>query len=180
MSTRNAVPHLIMVLKRDESYGSVRLNAEVCYRNMPGKTFNPTHDTGTVLNPQFEPWSDNPYGQFQNLQVTALLDTDSTLNDGRSYGWEYSYHNVFDVNLDFAQQIVKTLRRLNSAMSKLRAERGTPNTFAEYLTHFANAIGCTRFAEYSKELRADGTHWVWMDIDQMHAWVRKHERHNHT
>lgn len=177
VNTRRHAPHLLMVLKRDDSYGSARLNAEICYRNMPGKTFNPTHEHGAVLNPHYDPWKEtNPHGQFQNLTVSALVDTSGDLNNGQTYGWEYSYRNVFEVKLDFAQQMFTTLRWLDGGMKKLRGERGAPGSFAEYLTNFANVIGCTQFAEYSKDLRADGTRWIWMDIDQMRSWVHNHER----
>lgn len=115
------------------------------------------------------------YDQYADLHVRAALDVNGNVNGGQSYAWSYDFR-PYAVNLPRAQSIVTFLRRTDRQMAALAHRLGAPSDFAGYLTHFAVALGITAFAEYSTELRHDGTHWTWMDVDQMRAWVRGHER----
>jgi len=168
-------PDLLLVLARTDRHGVAELLGTVCYRYDPALESGwDKHKPGTVLSPHFT----NPAGRYDpyaDLHVRAALDVNSNVNDGRSYAWTYEFR-PHSVDLRRAQSMATFLRRTDRQMAALAQQFGAPTDFASYLTRFAVALGITVFAANSAELPHDGTHWKWMDVDQMRAWVRHHEQ----
>lgn len=168
-------PDLLLVLARTTRHGSTELTGSICYRHDPDLASSwDRHERGTVLSPLFER-ADGRYDRYADLQVRALLDTSGDINGGRSYGWSYEYRPL-SVDLQRAQSMTAFLRRTDQQLAALTRTLGTPGTFADYVTHFTLALGITTFAEHSSDMRADGTHWRWMDVDAMRAWINRHEQ----
>ncbi|GIE90477.1 hypothetical protein [Actinoplanes regularis] len=171
-------PELLLSLSRTDRHGFTELGAVICYRHQPGVTpGGSSHDPGTVLSPLFNDYGDprDRYSQYADLHVRASLDTVGDVAGGHAYGWCYEYR-PHTVNLTRAQSMATFLRRTDRQMAALAHQMGTPGDFADYLTHFAVALGITRFAEYTDRIRPDGTRWRWMNADQMQAWIRRHEQ----
>lgn len=169
---------LLLSLSRTDRHGHTELGAVVCYRHQPGLTPGGSgHEPGTVLHPLFDDYTDpvGLYAQYADLHVRALLDTTGDLADGHAYGWSYEYR-PYTVNLARAQSMATFLRRTDRQMAAIAQHMGTPDDFADYITHFAAALGITSFGEHTNRLRPDGTHWMWMDADGMQAWIRHHEK----
>jgi hypothetical protein len=167
-------PDLLLVLARTDQHDVAELVGTVRYRYDPA--LEPSRhglEPGAVLIPQFT----NPagrYSDYADLYVHAALDVDGYVNEG-AYRVKYEYRpGVVDLHL--AQSTTHVLRHLDRQMTELAQQLGAPNDFAGYLTHFAAALGITVFAEDCAKLQPNGTHWKWIDVEQMHAWVRQHER----
>ncbi len=80
------------------------------------------------------------------------------------------------MNLARAHSMATFLRRTDRQMTAIAQRMGIPDDFADYLTHFAVALGITSFGEHNNRIRPDGTHWRWMDADGMRTWIRRHEQ----
>jgi hypothetical protein len=174
MKPTPARPDLLLVLARTARHGTAELFRTVCYRYDPTlATGWDKHKPGTVLSPLFTD-PGGRYDQYADLHVRASVDVNN-VNNGRSYAWAYEFRPI-TVNLPRAQSMAAFLRRTDRQMAALAQQLGSPTDFADYLARFALALGITVFAEHCAELRPDGTHWKWMDVNQMRAWVHHHER----
>lgn len=166
-------PNLVLVVKYDADNGfggwHGQLTAVICYSN-DGPIARAVHDPGALLSPT---WSGSVdlYQDYADLMVTGSLsqDFDGWLN------WEYTYRNVYSVDLPRATAMAKTVRRLDKAMGTLAEVRGTPTDFSTYLARFAEVIGCHRYAERSDTMLPNGSLWRHLDVDGMRRWVAKRE-----
>jgi len=166
---------LLLVLARTDRHEFAELVGTVCYRYDPAVDRGwDKHEPGTVLSPHFTD-PDGRYDRYADLHVRAALDIDGHVNEGRSYAWTTEFRPN-SVDLPRAHSMATFLRRTDRQVAALAQQFGAPSDFAGYLTRFAVALGITVFAEHCAELQPDGTHWTWMDTEQMRAWVRQHER----
>ncbi|WP_432983181.1 hypothetical protein [Dactylosporangium sp. CA-233914] len=181
---------LVLVLARTEQHGIAELVGTICYRYTPnidatapprGRRSARRLDSqgfryaapGDLLNPHFEN-ADGVYDRYADLCVRASIDTGGITDDRRCWGWRYEYRPLA-VDLPRAESMTTMLRRIGRQLDSLDAQFGRPATFADYLTRFATALGITSYAVYSQQLRADGTHWIWLDADGMRSWIAHHE-----
>lgn len=174
MKSSRPRPDLLLVLARNNRHGFTELIGNLCYRHDPDHA-KPCdrHERGTVLSPLFE--SGGRYNPYADLHVRALLNVKGDVSEGRCYGWSYGYRPL-TVNLARAQTITAMLRRTQRQLAALAQQWGTPADFAAYVSHFAVALGIAAFAEHTAQMRPDGTHWRWLDVDQMRGWIRQHEQ----
>lgn len=167
-------PNLILVLNysADNDFGGWHgnLTAVICYSN-DGPIARTGHDPGAVLSPSWTASADL-YPDYADLTVTGSLS--HAFDDWLS--WEVHYRSVSTVDLPRATAMTKTLKHVGKAMTVLQQTRGTPADFAEYLTRFAEVIGCRRYAQRADHLLPTGTHWRHLDVDGMRRWVAKQEK----
>jgi hypothetical protein len=110
--------------------------------------------------------SDDTLVALADLAITAYHNEDF----GGWYGWAVEYHDAHSIDLRRAELMTKQLRKLNKAMAKLDEQFGTASDFPTYCGRVAHALGCTNpnpFGRYSKEMRANGTHYHWMNVDYL-------------
>ena len=165
---------LLIVLARAEEHDIAKLVGHVCYRYDPKITTGAGYaNPGDVLSPMFER-PDGVYDRYADLDVRARIDTGGITPDGRCWGWRHMYRPG-SVELARAQSMTAVLRRLDRQLGALDTHLGQPISFGDYVARFATALGITNYAVHSPQLRPDGTHWIWLDTDGMHDWVRHHE-----
>src|SRR4051794_5498652 len=80
---------------------------------------------GDIRNFSDHSWPREP---LADLIIGAQVDN-SGLRD--PYGWDKgpTYEHPYEVTLDRAEAMVKTLRRINRGLDKIRAEYGYPETY---------------------------------------------------
>jgi hypothetical protein len=164
---------LLLVLARTEQYGVAYLTAQICYRYDPTIAGRMSYAApGDVLSPVFE-HPDGTYDRYADLTARANVDTNG-IGDGSSFGWRHEYR-PHSVDRRRAESMTTFLRRLDRQLTALETQLGVPATFADYLAHFAAALGITRYAVPTTQLRPDGTRWISLDADGMRRWVSHHE-----
>lgn len=85
---------------------------------------------------------------FNGMRLSDLRISSQGNNidaDRRLYGFDVVYRDSYAVDLHAAEEMVKTLRRIDRRLAALNAKYGTPATFGAYLGRVADAIGATRF-----------------------------------
>ncbi|MEU1881910.1 hypothetical protein ABZ470_31810 [Streptosporangium sp. NPDC020072] len=162
--------NIVIVLKAGFEYGVGKMSAEVCVQN---NGIAPSHNEGILLNPMMGGHSDweRKYGHLANLRAKAFLDR----NGKAAYGWSVEYADPGTVLLADAEIMVKTLRRTDRVMGHLAKEFGTPDSFGQFVAHFAASLGCTRFAVRHATPQPDGTYYKWLDTNGMLRWVASAE-----
>lgn len=163
MTAKKGAANLVVAVKADNENGIRRLRASILYRD--------PEDRMRLLTPLFDEYGPaREYAAFAGLELTAYLDENRDLNDGRPWGFSCHY-NIEHLELAQARVIVKTLRRIQRGLDDLAAERGHPRDFATFVINVASLFGVRGYAEYSRQQRLDGSHWRWMTADQLHRWV---------
>jgi len=88
------------------------------------------------------------------------------------YGYRASYGNVFSVDLERAEAMVKLLRKIDRELNKITAEWGYAESFGAYVTRVAKALGVNHFMWH---IRGQGTMYAENeyrtgDVPAMQAW----------
>lgn len=89
------------------------------------------------------------YGESQNglkldsLQASSQGSETSSDNTRSLYAWSIEYH-CSHVDLERVKGMAKTLDTVSKRMVKTAATYGRPQTYGQFLLHFARAIGATR------------------------------------
>ena len=96
-------------------------------------------ETGQIRNP-----SDHPFTDAQ-FYVQWNGEDDATRPE-HTYAWSLNYANVYSVDLDKAERMVKFLRKVEKAESKTPIR---PTTFGQYVTLMASALGITKLVKPS-------------------------------
>ena len=159
--TEEKKPIALLFEAKKESWGTLRLNISVVeYHN--GEIRNPP-SMGSY-------W---PNREFCGLTCTAFPD-----DEGKLIGWEYVYREIYSIDAETAELMAKTLRHIEKRMKALAQKFGHPQTFAQYVIHFSNAIGTQTFLKrrngksgfYSENEYMEGDaesliHWVNVALD---------------
>lgn len=83
-----------------------------------------------------------PREPLADLAVTAQADS---TGDGDFYGWRTQYSDVFAADLPRVEEMVKVLRKVERAHTKLNAELGYPESFGSYAARTAQILGIQSF-----------------------------------
>ena len=123
--------YLLFEIKR-ESWGSVYLS------------FRPVH----LRN------KDNGDQQVISAYVNEIsgdLDCQAMLDKERKelITWDFQYH-TFSVNRRVAEEYHQSLSKIGKVMDKLNSKWGIPETFGDFVTRFANAIGVVGYLKRNK------------------------------
>ncbi len=102
-------------------------------------------------------------GPYDDLVVRAQAHMKS--GDAEFYGWSVVYRQPYEVNLDRAETMVKTLRKVNRHMEKLTTKFGSPQNFAEYVGRVADALGAASDNPFGvpSTMYPDGQRWTNVD-----------------
>lgn len=100
-----------------------------------------------------------------DLVIGAQYDGATANHD--PYGWDVEYRDVFSADLRRVEGMVKTLRKIERGLEKLRGEWGYPDTFAAYVTRVAKVLGIATFGykHDGRESFYDGNDYRWTDAD---------------
>jgi hypothetical protein len=135
------------------------------------------HDEGRMRNVVWGTYSDaSQWDALDGLTVQGLIDDSDDAREGQVWTQTYDYKVIHRLDLEHAQACVKTLRRLERGLDKIRERRGYATDFADFLMRVAEVFGCRRYATYSSELRMDGTHWRFLTPDALRDWVRQNQK----
>lgn len=153
-------PELVMQVSTQNPYGgTTQLVGNVVYRD--------PKDRLRLLSPLFG--FNEPYSDYADLHVSSYVVEPL---EGRTYGDTISFR-PHQVEIDRAQSMTATLRRINRGLERLDQQLGRSPDFATFLIRTAHILGCVTFAEYTEEMRPDGTHYRWMDPDTVRWWISK-------
>lgn len=106
-----------------------------------------TEGHGSIQNPRSDAYDLGQFGGLYLSHLTADSQGDDRHYDGRLnterklYGFDVRYKNVYSVDTRTAVAMAKTLKRVDAKLSKLYEQRGHTESFGEYLTRFAEAVG---------------------------------------
>lgn len=110
---------------------------------------------------------------FADLQVNALCDRTTSLNE--TYGWTVEYREVFSVDLKRAAAMVKTLRKVESGLTRMQGELGYPESFPAYLARVAKVLGIKSFGWKigGRDSLYSGNEYRWTDASGMGSYVNE-------
>jgi hypothetical protein len=126
-------------------------------------------------------WSSEQWGEYRDLEIYSQgVDTDTPR---RLYGWEVQFERRSFIRLHEAEEMTRTLRRIERSLEKQKQSYGYPHTFGQFCGRVAIAIGATRFLFQHEEPSPDGYVYDVTDlahgigrIDQMvEEWVKEGE-----
>ncbi|WP_188187531.1 hypothetical protein [Nonomuraea sp. SYSU D8015] len=155
--------NLVIVLDHTRFQGFGHIYAKPFVEN---NGFEPT-GKGDLLAPGLGSrwgWERN-YNWLRDLRTSAQYTIGHA--DGGLYGYDIHYSQPFSVQLYQAEAMVKALRKIHREMDKLKSTHGYPDSYGEYVAHFAIAIGCNRFATWQNGTRS----YMWMNTAEMRTWV---------
>jgi hypothetical protein len=165
-TTTKTKPDLRLTWTTKYSYEDIMV-----FKALVGYMVTPDHpgDTG-LRNPRADRWDSEGTAQYDNLAITAQID--SGKENPTWYAARLVYSEPYEVDLIQAERMVKLMRRLTKALDKFDTQFGRPEDLAAFCGRVATALGCSTdrpFGEYSKELTINGTHYRWTDIDGLRS-----------
>lgn len=146
-----------------------------------------------TLRLRFEPVRMLPDGELRNY-VEGYPDAHTWLADLRitaqqtaglaeqPYAWRVQYMKPYSVDLERAEIMVKTLRKIARGLERLEAEFGYPESFAAYVTRVGSLLKVKQYGWRAErgETFADGTGYRWTDaagiVSHVQMVVRDHNK----
>lgn len=128
-------------------------------------------DGGEIRN--FVGGSFDPHA-LEDLTVTAQADRASD----DAYGWRVEYSRPYSVDLRRAEQMAKTLRKVDAGLRRIEKRDGYPESFGQYLARVATVLGVDpQRRGWRKGPDANGIvppgEWRWTDASGLTAHVRQ-------
>lgn len=151
---------LLPTLDDDHSDGARRLVAAAVSVDEHGHLYQP-RDHGT---PEEVALAD--------FRITAFLDS----SEEHAWGFSHGYQPYL-VDLDRAETIVRTLRKIAKGLDKATAERGHVTDFADYLFRVAKILRIRSFYLRNSDRRREitGQAFAQVDATSIQHWVREQE-----
>jgi hypothetical protein len=121
-------------------------NVAVCearfvYVTSDGDVRYPSHDTYG---------DDTGTGHLEDLRVRAQVNTD-LVNDATDwYGADCAYRQPYEVDLEWAKLMVRTLTTLERDLDKIAATMGRPGSFVDYLVRIGTVVGVSSYGWITK------------------------------
>lgn len=97
-------------------------------------------NTGEIRNFSTVGFDADPLG---DLHVSAQLDG-GTANE-QAYGFKVEYREAFSVDLARADAMLKTLRKVERGLERIRSELGYAESYPAYLARVAKVLGIKQF-----------------------------------
>lgn len=116
---------------------------------------------GKVRNFSDHSWPREP---LADLVISGQADENQTTHNGEPYGWHCWYEEPHRVELDRAEGMVKTLRKVERGVKKLESEFGYPDTFAAYAARVAKVLGVKTFM-WSNDGSGNYDEQTWIKAD---------------
>lgn len=107
-----------------------------------------------LLRVRFRPAYLTPANELRNYVSSSYdgdpladlaIDAQADFASENAYGWDVRYRDVYDADLARVEQMVKTLRRIDRGLTRLREQFGYEESFAGYATRVANVLRISRF-----------------------------------
>lgn len=149
-----------MLLNVDDAYGTRKLVARVVYQNDQGELLNPL-DTGTSVDIA-----------LANFEVTAYVDRDNS----HAWGFHHGYAPP-RVELQRAEAMVRTLRKIAKGLEVATVEQGYVNDFATYILRIAATLRIRAFHVRNDDRRrnASGEKFSTVQAIGVQTWIRDQE-----
>jgi len=101
--------------------------------------------------------------EFEGLFITALIRRPSDNDMPDTYAWAVEYRELFAVNLQQAERMVKTLRLIDRRMAKIGEKFGVVESFGQFVAIAAMAMRIETFMH--RDTRAvggivDAQYWI--------------------
>ena len=110
-------------------------------------------DNGHIRNP-------DRYSQYSDLAMRGHYSPSSSAHRACWVGWPVEYSKPYSVGLEFAELMVKTLRRIRKHFDKLNERFGYAPDFETDAVRFADAVGATVII---RKLKDGGSGWSYDD-----------------
>lgn len=107
-----------------------------------------------------------------DLQVNALLSND----EERAWGWGVDYRQVYRVELEQAEKMVKVLRKVKRGLDKATEQFGYSPDFHSYMTRIAHILGVKHFVVQADENSRRGgmydeSQWRFLTAPAAQSWL---------
>lgn len=100
----------------------------------------------------------NPsYTPFDHLEFSAWWDGNKS--EGKTYGWQVTYRDIYSVDLREAERMTKMLRKASKVKMPIQ-----PETFGQFAVLMAKALGIKKFVR-----NIDPDRWSSSYDEQKHA-----------
>lgn len=106
------------------------------------------HDADSDKWEYFPEWMHDP--ELYGVRTSCQCDKEKSLVKSDSYAWDVDFQVWQAVNLQEAQRAVKAIAPIERRMKKIAEQFGRPQTYGQYVLHFARAIGATEFVYKSR------------------------------
>lgn len=165
MPTNSPKPDIrfIVNVETNDTYESFKAHAVYMVDPDP-RPYN-ENDAG-VRNPQDT--DREPLASLAHFAITAQRSADPTGDDW--YAWRICYERPYCIELGDAERMVKFLRSVTKKLAKLEERYGSPESLAAFCARVADVLDCQQsrvWGTYHRELRADGTHYQFTDVDSL-------------
>lgn len=106
----------------------------------------------------------NGLAHLADLAITAQRDT---VAEGYWYALELEYRDVYSVNLEFAEVMVKTLRRAHRQLERLADRFGRPTDLAGFIGQVGDVMKVSQYGWITQRGRINGpeSEYRWGDIN---------------
>lgn len=137
------------------------------YGSPSADTFYPRGMTGQTL--------DGLRVVSQGDERSARLQGDGT---ARLYGYGVEYRDVYSVDLDRAETMARTLRRIRTSLDKTNETDGYAESFAALVLRVGRALKVKGYVyDWPADIaKASGMRWRWVNATDAHAWMLSQER----
>lgn len=161
--------NIVIILESKNEYGVGKIYARAFVQN---NGLTESHEDGMILRPMLDSTYDweGKYGHLNNLRVTEQHDL---TDKATSYAWNVEYSDHMFIRLREAEVMLKTLRKIEREMIKIKDQFGYAASFGDYVARFAAVIGCGKFGVRTDEMQPNGTHYRWFDAQDMRTWVNR-------
>ena len=124
-------------------------------------------------------YSDHPIAEKRYKNLTVSCQGNDGRRDSGLYGWRLSYRDVYRVELEDAEVMVKTLRKVERKMTALDKTFGRPSCYAEFVTRVASALGISLAVRVHGTFGAssyDDMRFVIMSLEDLRDWIQYLQR----
>jgi len=142
-------PTIALAITTDESNGYFHIRARAWTIDAVGKLEFPRYDRATIG------------GIFLTDFAVTCQGHSARHGHGSDHGRLYAFAHGYEVSMvtaDLAPKMARSLATIDRRLAKIAETRGTADTFAEYVTRIAEAIGATRIVQHTGSIwdRSEG------------------------
>jgi hypothetical protein len=123
-------------------------------------------------------WAHDEEAPLANLEVTSQGDLRTTEPPSPVYAWKVEY-KPHSVDLQFAEVMVKQLRRINKRMETMNERLGRADTYAAFLLRVGVILGVEKYGFDQGDAKSSvtGQRWRWTDAEPV-TWTIDHQIEN--
>jgi hypothetical protein len=120
-------------------------------------------------------WGDPNRGLYK-LTVAAQANL---RDDSEPYGWDKGavYRDIHEVSLVQAEQMIKTLRKIDRSLNKIKDELGYASSYGQQLARVGKILGVTSYGfepTNGEATWATDERWQWVQANMIDSYVGSH------